>query len=263
MEVITMKNDTIRKLQEMKLSVMAKAYMDQIENPEQYADMTFDERLTLIVGKESDARLNNKLKRLIKNAHFSDSQADLSGIQYLPDRHLDRNLINYLKTNAYIDKQRNVILCGATGCGKTFIANALGLNACRAGYKVLYLRLPDFFMDYSLAESKNKQKDYLKKLQNVRLLILDDFLLFPVKANGSDSLLELLEYRLGKVSTIFCSQLSYSGWHQQLGGGAVADAILDRIIPGSYKLEIQRQVSMRQRLAEEEMKGSKVKVAAD
>lgn len=134
------------------------------------------------------------------------------------------------------------------------IANALGTNACRAGYKVLYLRLPDFFVDYSLAVAKNKQKEYIKKLQNVRLLILDDFLLFPVQDSYRESLLELLEYRLGKASTIFCSQFSYEGWHQQLGSGAVADAILDRIILGSYKLEIKGEVSMRKRLADEEMK---------
>lgn len=249
-----MKNETIRKLQEMRLSVMAKAYMDQIENPDEYAGMTFDERFTLIVDKESDVRLNNKLQRLIKNAHFSESQADLSAIQYISDRHLDRDLISLLRTNAYIDKQRNVILCGATGCGKTFIANALGTNACRAGYKVLYIRLPDFFAEYDLAVAKNRQQEYLRKLQNIRLLILDDFLLFPVNDNCRESLLELLEYRLGKASTIFCSQFAYEGWHEQLGGGAVADAILDRIIPGSYKLEIQGSVSMRQRIAESEEK---------
>lgn len=251
-EVIIMRNETIRKLQEMRLSAMAGAYMTQLEHPENFSNMTFDERFALIVDHESDVRLNNKLKRLIRNAHFPNSQADLADIQYLPDRHLDRGLIHLLSTNAYIEKSRDIILCGATGSGKTFLANALGMNACRAGYKALYLRPPDFFVEYALAAARNKQQDYTKKLQNVRLLILDEFLLVPVKPPQQESLLELLERRSGNTSTIYCSQYSFAGWHEQLGGGAIADSILDRIIHGSYKLEIKGDVSMRQRLAEAE-----------
>ena len=126
------------------------------------------------------------------------------------------------------------------------------MNACRAGYKALYLRLPAFFVEYALAAARNKQQDYTKKLQNVRLLILDEFLLVPVKPPKKKSLLELLERRSGNTSTIYCSQYSFAGWHEQLGGGAIADSILDRIIHGSYKLEIKGDVSMRQRLAEAE-----------
>lgn len=124
------------------------------------------------------------------------------------------------------------------------------MNACRAGYKALYLRLPDFFVEYALTAARNKQQDYTKKLQNVRLLILDEFLLIPVKPPQQESLLELLKRRSGNTSTIYCSQYSFAGWHEQLGGGAIADSILDRIIHGPYKLEIKGDVSMRQRLAE-------------
>lgn len=198
-----MRNETIRKLQEMRLSAMAGAYMGQLEHPENFSNMTFDERFSLIVDHESDVRLNNKLKRLIRNAHFPNNQADLADIQYLPDRHLDRGLIHLLSTNAYIEKSRDIILCGATGSGKTFLANALGMNACQAGYKVLYLRLPDFFVEYALAAARNKQQDYTKKLQSVRLLILDEFLLVPVKPPQQESLLELLERRSGNTSTIY------------------------------------------------------------
>ena len=139
-----MVNETIRKLQEMRLSVMAKTYMDQLEHPEEFESMTFNERFALIVDHESDIRLNNKLKKLINSAKFPSNTDDLEDILYWPDRHLNRDLIQQLRTNAFIDKKRNVLFLGPTGSGKTFLANALGINACRAGYKVRYLRLPDF-----------------------------------------------------------------------------------------------------------------------
>lgn len=245
-----MVNETIRKLHEMRLSVMAKTYMDQIEHPEEFASMTFNERFSLIVDRESDARLNTKLKKLVHSAKFPNNNADLEDILYWPDRHLDRDLIQHLRTNGYIDKKRNVIFLGPTGTGKTFLANALGINACYAGYKVRYLRLPDFFAEYAEAEAKVSQLDLMKSYQKVRLLILDEFLLIPINEFQQRMLLELLERRWGQAATIFCSQFDVSGWHGQLGSGAVADAIMDRIIPGSYKMKLESNVSMRQRIAE-------------
>jgi DNA replication protein DnaC len=112
-----------------------------MEHPEEFESMTFNERFSLIVDRESDVRLNTKLKKLITSAKFPSNTADMEDILYWPDRHLDRDLIQMLRTNAYIDKKRNVMFLGPTGSGKTFLANALGINACRDGYKVLYLRL--------------------------------------------------------------------------------------------------------------------------
>lgn len=251
MEVAIMTSETIRKLQEMRLSIMAKTYLDQMDHLEDYANMSFDERFSLIVDREADVRLNNKLKRLVHQAQFPNEHAALEDIQYLSDRHLNHELIRTLRSNSYIDKKRNVIFVGATGSGKTFLANALGINACHAGYKVRYVRLPDFFAEYASAEVKYQQMEFMKKCQTVRLLILDEFLLLPLAENQQRSLLELLERRCGQASTIFCSQFAITGWHEQLGGGAIADAILDRIVPGSNIMEIQGDVSMRQRLAEE------------
>ena len=252
MEGIIMVNETVRKLQEMRLSVMAKTYLDQMDHLEDFAGMSFDERFSLIVDREADVRLDNKLKKLIHQAGFPCNSVDLEDIMYLPDRHLNRELIKMLRSNGYIDKKRNAIFIGPTGCGKTFLANALGINACRAGYKVRYLRLPDFFAEYAEAEAKNQQLELMKKCQKVRLLILDEFLLVPLTSDQQRSLLELLERRSEQSSTIFCSQYSFQGWHEQIGGGAIADAILDRVIPGAYKMEIQGDVSMRQRLADME-----------
>ena len=247
-----MVNETVRKLQEMRLSVMAKTYLDQMDHLEDFTGMSFDERFSLIVDREADVRLDNKLKKLIHQAGFPCNSVDLEDIMYLPDCHLNRDLIKLLRSNGYIDKKRNVIFIGPTGCGKTFLANALGINACRAGYKAKYLRLPDFFAEYAEAEAKNHQLELMKKCQKVRLLILDEFLLIPLSGDQQRSLLELLERRSDQSSTIFCSQYSFQGWHEQIGGGAIADAILDRVIPGAYKMEIQGDVSMRQRLADTE-----------
>ena len=247
-----MVNETVRKLQEMRLSVMAKTYMDQMEHPEEFESMTFDERFSLIVDRESDVRLNTKLKKLITSAKFPSNTADMEDILYWPDRRLNRDLIQMLRTNAYIDKKRNVMFLGPTGSGKTFLANALGINACRGGYKVLYLRLPDFFAEYAEAEAKTAQLDLMKKYQKIKMLILDEFLLIPINELQQRMLLELLERRWGQSATIFCSQFDIPGWHSQLGGGAVADAIMDRIIPGSYKMKLEGDVSIRQRMAEME-----------
>ena len=243
-----MKNETFRKLQEMRMSVFADAYLKQIEHPETYEAMTFDERLAVMVDREHDARYNNRVKRLLKKSGLPLIHASVDDIQYLPERHLDRGQINRLSTYDFIIKKRNILVMGATGAGKTFLANAIAVGACWAGYNVLYVRLPDFFIEYANAPAEHKEFDILKKYRKPSLLVLDEFLLLPADDAQQRILLELLERRFGNVSTIFCSQYNEEGWHDQLGGSAIAESILDRITPNSYKITIQGDVSMRQRL---------------
>ena len=131
-----------------------------------------------------------------------------------------------------------MLILGATSAGKTVLANALAADACRAGYPVLYIRLPDFFIEYAHAVSEHKEFDILKKYQKASLLILDEFLLIPADELQQRVLFELLERRYGRGATIFCSQFDVEGWHDQLGGNAIADAILDRITPNSYTITI-------------------------
>ena len=134
MEVTAMNNDTLKKLKTMRLPVFAQCYQNQLEDEMTYLSMSFQERLALMVDAEYDSRHNNNIKRLIKEAKFNNSAAFLGNIEYLPDRHLNRELLESLASNEYIRQGLNVILVGATGCGKTYISNALGVNACQSGY---------------------------------------------------------------------------------------------------------------------------------
>lgn len=247
MEVTAMKNDTIQKLRAMKLPAFAQAYQEQTENEAEYLSMSFHERMMLMVDAEFDSRRNNNIRRLIKNAHFSNSSAFLGNIDYLPDRHLNRDLLESLADNEYIRRGLNVILIGATGSGKTFLANALGINACQSGYKAKYIRLPELFSELEAARVQGRYLQAMKQYQTFALVILDEFLLIPASDQEQRDLLELMEYRCGQSATIFCSQFIPEGWHERLGGSALADAILDRIIPSAYTMKIDGDVSMRQR----------------
>lgn len=242
-----MKNDTIQKLRTMRLPAFALAYQQQVDNEAEYLSMSFHERMMILVDTEFDSRHNNNIMRLIKNARFSNSSAFLGNIEYLPDRHLNRDLLESLADNEYIRKGLNLILIGATGCGKTYIANALGVNACQSGYKAKYIRLPELFSELEAARVQGKYQQVMKQYQKYAIVILDEFLLIPTSDQEQRDLLELMEYRCGQSSTIFCSQFVPEGWHERLGGSALADSILDRIVPSSYIMKIDGDISMRQR----------------
>lgn len=217
MEVEAMRNETIAKLKAMRLPAFSEAYQKQAENEIEYQSLSFDERLALIVDAEYDSRHNNNIKRLIKNARFANSSAFLGNIEYLPDRHLNRELLGSLADNEYIRESLNVILVGATGCGKTYISNALGVNACQSGYKAKYIRLPELFSEFEAARIQGKYQQLMKQFQKYALMILDEFLLVPATDTEQSDLLELMEYRCGRSSTIICSQFTPESWHERLG----------------------------------------------
>lgn len=162
----------------------------------------------------------------------------MESINYNPDRKLDRSQMEELSTNNYINNGLNVIFVGASGCGKTWLSNALGIHACRARKTVLYIRLPELFSKFEEMRIQGKYNEYLKKLGKYDLMILDEFLLKSTSESERSDLLELMEIRCNKKSTIFCSQYSFDGWHQLLNGGPIADAILDRIINSSYLITL-------------------------
>ena len=224
-------------LKQMRLPRMREEYERQRNDPDSQ-NMSFDERLARMVSTEYDARINSTIETLIRKAEFYDSTASLADVNYKPERKLDQGLIEELGTNEYIRNHLNIILIGASGCGKTWFSCAFGTNACRARIKTKYIRLPELFSEFEAKRIQGQFRQYLKQLQKYDLLILDEFLLVAASPSERNDLLELMESRTNKRSTIFCSQWTPAGWHERLGAGPVADAILDRIVNSSYTIEL-------------------------
>lgn len=240
--------ETLRKLTEMKMSAMAELYQQQ-EKIKDYKKMDFNDRFNLLVDHEYDRRKSNKLDRLIKQATFNDSTAAIEDIEYHPDRKLDKSLILELATGNYIQHHHNIILMGASGNGKTWISNAFGIQACRQFYKVKYIRLPELLDELAVAkyEADGSYRKLIQKYRKVDLLILDEWLLTDLTEENILHVFEIIEARLKRSSTIFCSQFSPAGWHSKLGQAQIADAILDRIVHDSYQILVDGDVSMRER----------------
>lgn len=246
MEERIMNRDTMEKLVQLRLLGMLQAYKEQYEI-EDIENMAFEQRLTLLVDAEVDNRHNRTVERLIKNAKLPDKSASIEDIKYYPDRQINRELIAELATNKYIDKRINIFIIGATGSGKSYLACALGNNACIAERKVLYIRIPDLVTELSLAKEQGTYKNTIKKYEKIDLLILDEWLLIQANDIVQQYLLEIVERRYSSKATIFCSQFSFDSWRDRLGGGAIAEAIVDRIAANKKTIDIKGDKSMRSR----------------
>lgn len=187
-------NETIRKLREIHMGVMAEQLSAQLEDP-QFRNVPFEDRLAMLVDAEWSARKSNRLTGLIKKAGYADTQASVENIEYIAERHLDREQILRLASCSYIQEARNVIILGATGAGKTFLACSLGVAANRNFYAARYLRLPDLLVEIAVARRDGAYREYMKQLKKVKLLILDEWLLYPLKEAEARDVLELVEAR--------------------------------------------------------------------
>lgn len=240
---------TCDKLIQMRLSVMARAYREQGAD-RRIREMGFDERLAMIVDAEWDARRNNKRVRLLRGAGFPEPGANVEDVRYDPDRGLDRAQIMGLSNCEWARARRHVVLCGASGCGKTWLACALGVAACNAFLSVRYARLPELLDE--LCVRKDEEWAKLKR-RYVRcdVLVLDDWLLEPLSREQAREILELVEARYRTGSLILCSQYAPAGWHERLGEQATADAVVDRIVYRSTVIKMEGAESMRKRMADE------------
>jgi DNA replication protein DnaC len=228
---------TVSKLHEMKLGSMAKTFRAQA-NDNNIHELSFDERFGLIVDAEWTTRKNNRLTRLIRNASYDIPGASVEDIEYHAERKLNKDMITRLATCNYIEEKHNIIIMGATGNGKTYLANALGMTASRKFYTVKYIRLPELLGELAIARGEGRYAKVFKQYKQVKLLIIDEWLLFSLSTNDSMEVLELVNARHKRASTIFCSQFPKDAWHDKIGETAVADAICDRIVHDSYNIVI-------------------------
>lgn len=243
---------TMDKLIEMRLTAMSDAFRTQISDPKM-KEISFEDRFGMLVDIEYSNRKSNSLKRLIRNAGFDQSDAYIGDINYTSGRKLNRSLIERLATCEYITEHRNLFITGATGSGKTYLACAFGMEACRQRYKTKYVRLPDLLLELEMARNDGTYKKVQGKYANPVLLIIDEWLLLKLTESEARNLFELIHKRRKKSSTIFCSQFRESEWYQQIcsGESTLADAIMDRISYDSYKINIEsidpsKDLSMRE-----------------
>lgn len=239
-----MNQDTIDKMKQMKLHGMARAFLTtfQTGNTESY---TSDELLSLLVDSEWDDRYNRKLNRTITRAAFR-YKASMEQISFDAHRLQQKNLILRLAECDFLEKKENVIITGSTGIGKSFIASAIGHQACSQGYKVLYHQSSKLFTKLKMTKADGTYLKELARIEKHDLLIIDDFGLQPLEPQNRNSLMEIIEDRHGQKSTIFTSQVPVSKWHEIIGEKTIADAILDRIVHDAHRLELKGE-SMRKK----------------
>jgi DNA replication protein DnaC len=237
---------TLNKLHEMRLSAMAEAFSDQIQD-KALAGMSFEERFGLIVDIEWARRKNNRLTKLIRNAGFSDNGACIENVEYTADRKLDKTQITTLATCNYIQEKHNIVILGAAGAGKSYLGCAFGVAACRNFLSAKYVRLPELFNDLAVSRGEGTYKKLIKEYKKIALLVLDEWLLTPLSSVEARDLLEIVEARHKRASTIFISQFAPQGWHSKIGEETLADAILDRIVHDSHVIQIEGKDSMRKK----------------
>lgn len=233
-----MHQQLLDQISELKLKGLKEAYMLQMQTPN-YIHMPFEERLAHLIDAETINRKNCRIKQYLRAAKLKYRNAFLEDIEYLASRNLERSQIATLAKNQWIEQQHNIIIEGATGTGKTYIACALAHNAIVGGYSAYYARISRLLSEIKLVRADGSYLSFLKRLTKMRVLILDDFGVAPMDTRDAQELLEIIEDRVGSGSTIITSQLPVENWHDYLSNGTVADAVLDRLVHNSYRLNLE------------------------
>ena len=214
-----------------------------------YTQLTFEERLYQLLEAEQSERSNKKIKCLLSQAKFKDRQASLEAIEYESKRGIERSQILSLASGEYITKGQNILITGATGVGKSFLAQALAKQAIFEGYSAKYYRVTRLLEEIKLARLEGSYTKTIQKLSRINLLILDDFGVTALKADELSDLFEVIEERTFAGSTIITAQLPVKEWHNYLGNATIADAMMDRLIYSAHRIEMKGE-SMRKVMSE-------------
>ena len=228
---------TLEKMRKMKFFGMFRSFKTSLESG-QKEDYTADEMIATLIEAEWDDRQNRNIERHLKNARFR-YKAVLEELNYHTDRNIDKNLIMRFAECKFIDKHENILITGSTGIGKSYIASALGHQACSQGYRVAYYNTAKLFGKLKMAKADGSYLKDVAKIERQHLLILDDFGITPLDGPSRAALMEIIEDRHGKSSTIITSQVPVNKWHDVIGEKTVADAILDRIIHEAHRLDLK------------------------
>ncbi len=229
-------SETKRKLREMGVTSLLEAF--EVQDETMTLGMAFEERVKLVVDDAHAAFTHAKVEGLIRRAGLRYPDADLRRVDLIEQRGLDRGLLAQLQTCSFITRQQNVVFQGFTGSGKSYLGSALAKSACQHRYRAHYIRMPDLEESWAAAKDKpGGREKWLRKYAAFTLLVIDEWLLDQPEESLRSMLLELLERRYDTTSTVFCTQYPKKDWHQRLGSGVHADAIMDRIVHNTIWIE--------------------------
>lgn len=232
-----MNSTTLNKMSQMKLQGMLHTYQSLLDS-NQHHDLTNDELVNMLIQAEWEERENRKINRYLKAARFR-YQACVEEIDFTAQRGLDKNTLLRLVDCGFIKKKENILITGPTGVGKSYLTSSLGHQACLQGYKTLYYNVQKLFPELKMSKADGSYLKLINKIERLDLLILDDFGLQPLDSTARMMLLEIIEDRHGRKSTIIASQLPVAKWYEIIGDSTVADAILDRTVHTAHRIELK------------------------
>lgn len=232
-----MNTDTLEKMRRMRLLGMHRAFKTSLES-QSSSPVTADEMVAMLIDSEWDDRYNRNIERVIHNARFR-YKANIEQLDYARERGLDKNQVLRMAGGEFVKKKEDLLITGSTGTGKSFLASAIGHQCCLLGFKVLYANATRLFAQLKMAKADGSAIKELLKIEKQDLLILDDFGIQPMDAQSRTALMDIIEDRHGKRSTIITSQLPVKQWYDVIGEKTVADAILDRVVHQAIRIELK------------------------